>query len=117
MRFYDLLPFVGDKLVDYLASEERLRLGIAARFLHPAITWARLNEGSLKRIRLHCSATRRHGRRIHQIYNRLLIFSQADNAELWHESDWAEIEGEAIIEAIRTEERLRKILRGPPCSR
>ena len=107
MRFYDLLPFVGDKLVDYLASEERLRLGIAARFLHPAITWARLNEG-LRRIRLHCTAGRIHGRRIRQIYQRLLIFSEADNAELWHESDWAEIEREAILEAIRTDERLRK---------
>ena len=108
MRFYDLLPFVGDKLVHYFASEERLRLGIAARFLHPAITWARLREGCLRRVRLHHTATRIHGNRIRQIYQRLLIFSQADNAELWHESDWAEIEREAITEAIRKDERLRK---------
>ena len=106
MRFYDLLPFVGDKLVDYLASEERLRLGIAARFLHPAISWARYAEGRCRLIRLRWTPHRIASQRVRELYQRLLIFSKYDNR--WHESDSAEIEHEAIIEAIRTEERLRK---------
>ena len=107
LMLVDVLDIIGPRIVACSGKKERLRLGIAARFLHPAITWARLNEG-LRRIRLHCTAGRIHGRRIRQIYQRLLIFSEADNAELWHESDWAEIEREAILEAIRTDERLRK---------
>ena len=74
MLFYDLLPFVGDRLVYYLGSEERLRLGIAGRRLHPAISWARYNEGRLRVLRLHGTATRLHKMRVDQIYKKLKLF-------------------------------------------
>ena len=108
MRFYDVLPSIGDELVDYLAREERLRLGMAARFLHPAISWARYAEGRCRftNYRLRWTPHRIASKRVRMLYQRLLIFSEYDSRG--HEIESTEIEHEAIIEAIRTEERLRK---------
>ena len=106
MLFYDLLPFVGDRIVHYLGSEERLRLGIAARRLHPAISWARWHEG---RRRLQGIRDRLAKRRNDNNYHKLMHFSYIDNTERWDDSDsYIEKEGDDIIEAMRTEQRLRR---------
>ena len=44
MHFRDVLECVGDKIVSFIGSEERLRLGIAARRLHLGIARARYQE-------------------------------------------------------------------------
>ena len=112
MLFYDMLPFVGIKIVPYLAKEERLRLGIARRFLHPCISWARWHEGRCTALRLRGIRDRLAKKRVDNTYNKLIHFSYIDNTERWDDSDscdeYIEKEGDDIIEAMRTEQRLRR---------
>ena len=117
--FYELLAVVGDIIPYYLQKIDNLRLGIAGYRLHPATCWARYHAAISKKlqpgwyqrylVRLKCRPSDESipG---NMKENLILYYYNYKIGRRWHK------EQEPIVEALGGQERLQKILRGPPAN-
>ena len=107
LMLVDVLDIIGPRIVAFSGSKERLRLGIAARFLHPAIACVRNNELDWKHRR---TAYLQNVRRRWDTHKMLVSMSYGDNKERWldSDSDFGDHEEEAVRAAIAAELQLHR---------